>query len=74
VRVDQERRQIDLALDEILDAVRGDERRRGASRSHARVKKEQRKGTPEERRKRKAERGRKKAQRPGRRERASKKR
>ena len=72
VRVDQERRQIDLALAEILDVVRGDERRRGPSRSHARVKKEQRKSTPEQRRTRAAER--KRTQRPGRRERGAKKR
>jgi ribonuclease R len=72
VRVDQERRQIDLALAEILDAVRTDERRRGPRRSHARVKKEQRKATPEQRRKRTAER--KRTQRPGRRERGAKKR
>jgi ribonuclease R len=72
VRVDQERRQIDLALAEILDAVRDDERRRGPSRSYARVKKEQRKATPEQRRTRTAEHKRK--QRPGRRERGSKKR
>ncbi len=72
VRVDQERRQIDLALAEILAAVRDDERRRGPSRSHARVKKEQRKATPEQRRKRTAER--KRTQRPGRRERGAKKR
>ena len=72
VRVDQERRQIDLALADILDAVRDDERRRGPSRSQARVKKEQRKATPEQRRTRLAERKRK--QRPGRRERGAKKR
>jgi ribonuclease R len=72
VRVDQERRQIDLALAEILAAVRDDERRRGPSRSHARVKQEQRKATPEQRRKRTAER--KRTQRPGRRERGAKKR
>ncbi len=33
VRVDLERRQIDLGLEEILDAVRDDERRRGPTRS-----------------------------------------
>jgi ribonuclease R len=71
VRVDQERRQIDLALEEILDAVRQDERRRGPQRSHVRPKREQRKSTPEERRTRQA---RQRAQRPGRRERASRKR
>jgi ribonuclease R len=73
VRVDQERRQIDLALEEILAAVREDERRRGPGRSHARVKKEQRKGTPEQRRKIKATK-RQRTQRPGRRERAGRKR
>jgi ribonuclease R len=72
VRVDQERRQIDLALADILEAVRGDERRRGPSRSGARIKKEQRKATPEQRRQRTVERKRK--QRPGRRERGAKKR
>jgi ribonuclease R len=73
VRVDQERRQIDLAIEEILDAVREDERQRGARRSHARPKREQRKGTPEQRRTRKAATGQRK-QRPGRRERAARKR
>ena len=58
VRVDQERRQIDLALEEILDAVRQDEGRHGPRRSHARPKKEQRR----------------RAQRPGRRERATRRR
>ena len=72
VRVDQERRQIDLGLADILEAVRGDERRRGPSRSHVRVKREQRQATPEQRRARMAERKRK--QRPGRRERSTKKR
>jgi len=64
VRVDVERRQIDLGVEEVLQVVAEDERRRGPKRSHARVKKEQRKGTPELRRKRK--------QRPGKRERAKK--
>jgi ribonuclease R len=73
VRVDQERRQIDLAIEEIIEAVRGDEDRRGPRRSHARVKKEQRKGTPEQRRKIKAAKGQRK-QRPGRRERAGRRR
>jgi ribonuclease R len=71
VRVDLERRQIDLGLEDVLVAVRDDERRRGPRRSHARPKKEQRKGTPEERRKVK-EAARRKKQRPGRRERAMK--
>src|SRR5215213_8207038 len=72
VRVDLERRQIDLGLEDVLIAVRDDERRRGPRRSHARAKKEQRKGTPEERRTIKNAAQRKK-QRPGRRERAMKK-
>jgi ribonuclease R len=66
VRVDMERRQIDLGLEEILETVQGDERRRGASRSHARVKTEQRKATPEQRR-------RARKQRLGRKERAANK-
>jgi ribonuclease R len=73
VRVDQERRQIDLALEDILNAVRDDERRRGPQRSHARRQGEQRKGTPEQRRGIKAA-ARQRKQRPGRRERGSKKR
>jgi ribonuclease R len=52
VRVDMERRQIELALEDVLQKVRRDERSRGASRSSARPKKEQRKGTHQERRKR----------------------
>jgi ribonuclease R len=74
VRVDLEKRQIDLGIDDILNVVRDDERRRGPSRSQAKPKKEQRKGTPEDRRKiKKAVRARK-TRRPGRRERAIKKR
>jgi ribonuclease R len=73
VRVDQERRQIDLGLEDILDTVRQDERRRGPQRSHARAKKEQRKGTPEQRRKTMAE-ARRRKQRPGRRERGARRR
>ena len=69
VRVDQERRQIDLGLEEVLEAVRDDERRRGPQRSQARPKKEQRKGTPEQRRKIKAKRAGENSG-PGRRERA----
>jgi ribonuclease R len=57
VRVDMERRQIDLGLVEVLDAVRADERRRGPRLSKARPKQEQRRSS--KRRK----------QRPGRRER-----
>ncbi len=71
IRVDLERRQIDLGIDEVLEAVRADERRRGASRSQARPKKEQRLGTPEQRRKIK-DAARRKKQRPGRNERARK--
>jgi ribonuclease R len=54
VRVDMERRQIDLGLEDVLEKVRRDERSRGPSRSSARPRKEQRKGTPEERRRLKA--------------------
>ncbi len=73
VRVDLVRRQIDLGLDEILSAVRQDERRRGPTRSRATPKKEQRKATPEQRRAAKAAR-RLRKQGPGRRERAAKRR
>ena len=58
VRVDMDRRQIDLGLVEILDAVRTDERRRGPRHSKARPKQE-----PRQRRR----------QRPGRRERQKRK-
>jgi ribonuclease R len=73
VRVDLDKRQIDLGLEDVLQTVRADERRRGPRRSHARPKKEQRTGTPEERRRIKEAAKRKKSQRPGRRERAMKK-
>ena len=53
VRVDMERRQIDLGVVEILDTVRRDERPRGAIRSKTKPKREQKK----------------RAQRPGKRER-----
>ncbi len=56
VRVDMERRQIDLGLEDVLEKVRRDERSRGPSRSGARLKKDQRKGTPEQRRKGKKQR------------------
>ncbi len=56
IRVDMERRQIDLGLEDVLEAVRRDERSRGPARSGARPKKDQRKGTPEQRRKRKKQR------------------
>jgi ribonuclease R len=72
VRVDLENRQIDLGLEDLLVAVREDERRRGSRRSRARPKKEKRKGTPQERRRIKQAERRKKW-RPGRRERAAKK-
>jgi ribonuclease R len=74
VRVDLDKRQIDLGLEDVLAAVRQDERRRGPVRGQARVKKAKRKGTPEERRKLAlAARRNKKKQRPGRRERAARK-
>jgi ribonuclease R len=60
VRVDMERRQVELGLVEILDTVRRDERRRGAPRSNLRSKKEQPRGP-------------KRKPRPGRRERTRKK-
>jgi ribonuclease R len=53
VRVDMERRQIDLGLEDVLEKVRRDERSRGPLRSSARPKAEKRKGTQEERRQRK---------------------
>ncbi|MBY0495155.1 MAG: ribonuclease R [Cyanobacteria bacterium] len=53
IRVDMERRQIDLGLDDVLEKVRRDERSRGPARSGARMKKDDRKGTQEQRRKRK---------------------
>jgi ribonuclease R len=59
VRVDMERRQIDLGLADVLEKVRRDERSRGVARSSARPKKEQRKGTQQERRKRKQRLGKK---------------
>ena len=64
VRVDMERRQVELGLVDILDTVRNEERRRGAPRSRTKPKKEQRR---DERR----ESGRK--SRPGRRERSARK-
>jgi ribonuclease R len=60
VRVDMERRQVELGLVEILDTVRREERRRGAPRSKVRPKKERRRDG-------------KRKQRPGRRERAGRK-
>jgi ribonuclease R len=58
VRVDMERRQVELGLVDILDTVRREQGRRGAPRSNVRTKKEQRRGG-------------KRKQRPGRRERAA---
>src|SRR5262249_37320898 len=55
VRVDLDRRQIDLGLTDILDLIRQDERRRGPKHSKAKPKQE----------------GRRQKQRPGRRERAA---
>ena len=57
VRVDMERRQIDLGIVEILEAVRRDERPRGTIRSKTKPKREEKK----------------RAQRPGRRERKARK-
>src|SRR5215212_9383608 len=42
IRVDMERRQIDLGLEDVLEKVRRDERSRGPQRSSARPKKDQR--------------------------------
>jgi ribonuclease R len=64
VRVDMERRQVELGLVEILDMVRREERRRRVPRSTVKLKKEQRRG--EQRRP-------KRKQRPGRRERGARK-
>jgi len=61
VRVDMERRQIDLGLVEILETLRADEKKRGPRHSKARPKREQREA-------------RTKRQRPGRRERERKRR
>jgi ribonuclease R len=56
IRVDMERRQIDLGLEDVLEKVRKDERARGPIRGSARPKKEQRKETPEQRRRGKKQR------------------
>ncbi len=53
VRVDMEKRQIELALEGILDTVRGAERRHRTPARTSKPKKDQRKGTQEERRRRK---------------------
>src|SRR4030095_194186 len=62
VRVDMERRQVELGLVEILDTVRREEGRRGAPRSKVKPKKEQRRGGEGEERPRRRQRaaGRKK--------------
>jgi ribonuclease R len=60
VRVDMDRRQIDLGLVEILETVRTDERQRGPRHSKARPKQEERRATTHRK------------QRPGRRERQKK--
>ncbi|MCC7125503.1 MAG: ribonuclease R [Acidobacteria bacterium] len=54
VRVDLDRRMIDLAVEGVLDAERAPRGRTGRPVSRVRAKKDQRKGTPEERRKRRA--------------------
>jgi len=64
VRVDMERRQVELGLVDILDTVRKEEGRRGAPRSKTKPKKEQR---------REGRREPKRTRRPGRRERAARK-
>ena len=63
VKVDMERRQIDLGLEDVLEKLRRDERSRGPQRTSSRPKKEQRKGTPEDRRKRKQRAGKNERQR-----------
>jgi ribonuclease R len=72
VKVDMERRQIDLGLSEILDAVRASERNRGPRRS--RTEPERRPGQPKGAVQTKADRRRQKKQRPGRKERVARKR
>jgi ribonuclease R len=52
VRIDLERRQIDLGLADILETVRRDERARGPHRTKVRPKKERRKATRPGRRER----------------------
>ncbi len=66
VKVDMERRQVDLGLTEILEAVRASEENRGPRRSKAVPKREARSRKPEKTPRRK--------NRPGRRERSAKKR
>ena len=57
VRVDMERRQIDLGLVEILERVRRDERARGPQRSSVRTKVEKQKAQRPGRRERQARKG-----------------
>jgi hypothetical protein len=57
VRVDMERRQVDLGLVEILEAVRREERPRGTVRSKTKPKKEQRRAKRPGRRERMAKGG-----------------
>ncbi|MGH9384124.1 MAG: ribonuclease R [Vicinamibacterales bacterium] len=57
VRVDMEKRQIELALEGILDSVRHDDRRYRATARASKPKHAQRKGTPEQRRPRKQRQG-----------------
>ena len=57
VRVDMERRQVDLGIVEILDAVRREERPRGPIRSKTRPKQEQRRAQRPGRREREARKG-----------------
>jgi len=64
VRVNMERRQVELGLVDILETVRKEERRRGTPRSRTKPKKEQR---------RERQRETSRTQRPGRRERAARK-
>ena len=54
VRVDMERRQVDLGLVEVLEAMRREERPRGAIRSKVRTKREQRRAQRPGRRERAA--------------------
>ncbi|HXW05314.1 MAG TPA: ribonuclease R [Vicinamibacterales bacterium] len=68
IKVDMERRQVDLGLSEILEAVRASEANRGPRRSQARP--ENRPGAPRAAQT-KADRRRQRKQRPGRKERAS---
>lgn len=72
VKVDMERRQVDLGLSEVLDRVRASERNRGPRRSSAEPRHEGR-SSPAGRREAPGGKGTKKTQRPGRKERAVKK-